>query len=170
MHTVQDPLLWLFEQATEAELTALNVENAADVKAYYIKNVATGKYIGKADGKSTQIEMAAKSATVPYTITALQGNIVAIAGVNDATNRLHGAGHGEGANKNGSIVYWNSGLGTASIWTISEAQYDATDIDFTEIEPETAVVKGTFDLFGRRVVAPTAPGIYIIDGKKKYVK
>ena len=163
--------LWQFEPATEAELTALEVEDAANVKAYYIKNVATGKYIGKADGKSTQIEMtSAKSSTVPYTITALQGSIVALAGANDATNRLHGAGHGEGANKNGSIVYWNSGLGTASIWTISEAQYDATDIDFSEIEPETAVVKGTFDLFGRRVVAPTAPGIYIIDGRKKLVK
>lgn len=163
--------LWQFEPATEAELTALNVEDAANVKAYYIKSVATGKYIGKADGKSTHIEMtSAKSSTVPYTITALQGSIVALAGANDETNRLHGAGHGEGANKNGSIVYWNSGLGTASIWTISEAQYDATDIDFSEIEPETAVVKGTFDLFGRRIAAPTAPGVYIIDGRKKLVK
>ena len=174
--------LWQFEPATEAELKAAGVkeEDAKDMKAFYIKSVATGKYIGKGGindkgefttGKSVQLLMASKSETVPYTITALQGNIVAIAGVNDASNRLHGAGHGEGANKNGSIVYWNSGLGTASIWTISEAQYDATDIDFTEIEDENkAVVKGTFDLFGRRVVAPTAPGIYIVDGKKKYIK
>ena len=163
--------LWQFEPATEAELTALNVKDAADVKAYYIKNVATGKYIGKADGKSTQIEMtSAKSSTVPYTITALQGSIVALAGANDETNRLHGAGHGNGGSKNGTVVYWNSGLETSSAWVIAEAQYDATDIDFTEVESETAVVKGTFDLFGRRIAAPTAPGIYIIDGRKKLVK
>ena len=166
--------LWQFVPATEAELKAAGVkeEDAKTMKAYYIKSVATGKYIGKVDAKSTQIPMAAKAETVPYTITSLQqGNAVAIAGANDASNRLHGAGHGEGANKSGSVVYWNSGLGTASMWAISEAQYDATDIDFTEIEDENkAVVKGTFDLFGRRVVAPTAPGLYIIDGKKKYIK
>ena len=162
---------WQLEPATKAELGALNADTTA--VAFYIKSVATGQYIGKADGASTQLEMAStKAETVPYTITSLQqGNAVAIAGVNNAGHRLHGAGHGEGKNKSGSIVYWNSGLGTASMWAISEAQYDATDIDFTEIEEENkAVVKGTFDLFGRRVVAPTAPGIYIIDGKKKYVK
>ena len=164
--------LWQFVPATEAELTALKVKDVT-IPAYYIKSVATGKYIGKADNASTQIPMAStKSETVPYTITSLQqGNAVAIAGANDAGHRLHGAGHGEGKNKSGTIVYWNSGLGTASMWAISEAQYNATDIDFTEIEDENkAVVKGTFDLFGRRVVAPTAPGIYIVDGKKKYIK
>ena len=112
-----------------------------------------------------------KSATVPYTISALQGSIVAIASVNNEGFRLHGAGHSEGAGRSGQIVYWGSGLGTASAWTIVEAQYDTTDLDFTEVEEESkAVVKGTYDLFGRRVAAPTAPGLYIIDGKKKLVK
>ena len=162
--------LWQFEPATEEELAA--IEGAKkDVPAFYIKNVTDGTYIGKADGKSSQIEMVtSKSSTVPYTITMLQGSAVALAGANDATNRLHGAGHGEGKNKNGTIVYWNSGVGTASMWTIVETQFDLTDIDFAEVETEKAVVKGTFDLFGRRVVAPTAPGLYIIDGKKRYIK
>ena len=186
--------LWQFVPATEAELKTIfiktvdgkNVPDTEKVaeylgKAFYIKSVATGQYIGKGGingegafttGKSVQLLMASKSETVPYAITSLQqGNAVAIACANDLSNRLHGAGHGEGANKSGSVVYWNSGLGTASMWAISEAQYNATDIDFTEIEDENkAVVKGTFDLFGRRVVAPTAPGIYIVDGKKKYIK
>ena len=162
--------LWQFVPATEAELKELNLE--ANTLAYYIKSVATGEFVGKVDAKSTQIPMASKkSETVPYTITSLQQGIaVALATANDKTNRLHGAGHGEGKNKSGSIVYWNSGVGTASMWAISEAEYDVTDIDFAEVETEKAVVKGTFDLFGRRVVAPTAPGIYIIDGKKKYIK
>ena len=164
---------WQFEPATEGELKAVLGDNYnASVKAYYIKSVATGEYIGKADGGSVHLPMTSeKGETVPYTITSLkEGNAVAIAGVNNAGHRLHGAGHGEGANKAGTVVYWNSGLGSSSMWAISEAQYDATDIDFSEIEPETAVVKGTFDLFGRRIAAPTAPGIYIIDGRKKLVK
>ena len=163
--------IWQFEQATESELTELKVKDVT-IPAFYIKNVGTGKYIGNVAAKSTQLDLVStKSSTVPYTFTSLEGAIVAIAGANDATNRLHCAGHGEGKSKSGTIVYWNSGMGTASIWTISEAQYDATDLDFTEIEPENnAVVKGTFDLFGRRVAAPTAPGIYIIDGKKRYIK
>ena len=162
--------LWQFVPATEAELNELNLE--ANTPAYYIKSVATGEFVGKVDGKSSQIPMASKkSETVPYTITSLQQGIaVALATANDKTNRLHGAGHGEGKNKSGSIVYWNSGVGTASMWAISEAEFDLTDIDFAEVETEKAVVKGTFDLFGRRVVAPTAPGLYIIDGKKKYIK
>ena len=163
---------WQFELATVEELEALKVKNAADVKAYYIKNVATGKYIGKASGNSTQLEMeSSRAATVPYTISALQGTIVAIAHVNNEGYRLHGASHGEGGNKSGTVVYWGSGLGSSSAWEIVETQYDATDIDFTEVEEENkAVVKGAYDLFGRRVVAPTAPGLYIIDGKKKLVK
>ena len=162
--------IWQFEQATESELADLKVKDTT-IPAFYIKNVGTGKYIGNVANMSTQLDMVStKSSTVPYTFTSLEGAIVAIAGANDASHRLHCAGHGEGKSKSGSVVYWNSGMGTASIWTISEAQYDATDLDFTEIEPETAVVKGTYDLFGRRVVAPTAPGIYIIDGKKKYIK
>ena len=163
---------WEFVPATEEELTALEVEDAANVKAYYIKNVSNGMYIGKADGMSTQIEMVTStSSTVPYVVESLQqGTIVAIQSVKNAAHRLHGAGHGNGGSKNGTACYWNSGLGTSSAWIISEAQYDVTDIDFAEVETEKAVVKGTFDLFGRRVVAPTAPGLYIIDGKKRYIK
>ncbi len=110
---------WQFVPATEDELMALGVEDAANVKAYYIKNVSNGLYIGKADGMSTQIEMVTStSLTLPYVITALQGNVVAIQSVKNAAHRLHGAGHGNGRNKNGTIVYWNSGLGTSSAWRI----------------------------------------------------
>ncbi len=172
---------WQFEPATEEELQAIfgtDTKEASEKvaknlgKAFYIKNVATNQYLGKADGQSTHLDMVeGKASTKPYTFTALEGSVVAIATVDNAVFRLHGAGHNGGANKSGTVVYWNSGLGTASMWTVSEADYDVTDIDFTEVENDAKVsAKGTFDLFGRRVVAPTAPGIYIIDGKKKYVK
>ena len=132
------------------------------------------KYIGEVtvtDGNSNSLT--SKSSALPVVLTSLGGVggvEVALDILGQSGKRIHANNHGGGAGKGSNIVYWSSGVGTASSWTIVETQYDATDIDFTEIEPETAVVKGTYDLFGRRVVAPTAPGIYIIDGKKKYVK
>ena len=38
------------------------------------------------------------------------------------------------------------------------------------VEVATPVVQGIFDLFGRRIDTPTAPGIYIVNGKKMVVK
>jgi hypothetical protein len=39
-----------------------------------------------------------------------------------------------------------------------------------EVNGENAKVKGIFDMQGRRVNAITAPGLYIVDGKKVLVK
>ena len=171
---------WQFEPATMEDLIAVGATDSTAV-AFYIKNLGTGEYIGEAPAdekgnkKSILVPMvSSKEAAIPYTITSLQqGSAVAIATVTDATNRIHGAGHGEGKNKSGSVVYWNSGLGSSSAWRIVETENDFVSldaIDFTEIEPEAPVVKGVYDLFGRRLVAPTTPGIYIIDGRKKVVK
>ena len=163
---------WQFEQATADELKAAGMKE--DACAFFIKSLATNKYIGEVtvtDGNSNSLT--SKSSALPVVLTSfggVGGVEVALDILGQSGKRIHANGHGGGSGKGGNIVYWNSGVGTASSWTIVETQYDATDIDFTEIEPETAVVKGTYDLFGRRVVAPTAPGIYIIDGKKKYIK
>ncbi len=163
---------WQFEQATAAELKAAGMKE--DACAFFIKSVATNKYIGEVtvtDGNSQSLT--SKASALPVVLTSLGGVggvEVALDILGQSGKRIHANAHGGGSGKGSNIVYWSSGVGTASSWTIVETQYDATDIDFTEIEPETAVVKGTYDLFGRRVVAPTAPGIYIIDGKKKYIK
>ena len=39
-----------------------------------------------------------------------------------------------------------------------------------KIEVAAPVVKGIYDLFGRRIDAITAPGLYIVNGKKVLVK
>ena len=39
-----------------------------------------------------------------------------------------------------------------------------------EVKGENAKVKGIFDMQGRKVNAITAPGLYIVDGKKVLVK
>ena len=152
-----------------------DVEEGAPA-AYYLLNVGTGKYMGAASGQSSPLSMADDpDGTVSYNIVALEGTTVAIAASTDAAFRIHANGHGNGKNKSGNIVYWNSGLGTASIWKICETEAYITDIDFTEIEEGAdeyvaPAKKGIFDLFGRRIDAPAATGIYIVDGKKRVIK
>jgi hypothetical protein len=159
---------WKFVPDTE-------IEEGAPA-AYYLLNVGTGKYMGTASGQSQPLAMADEpDATTSYNIVSLEGTTVAIAASTDAAFRIHANGHGGGNNKSGNVVYWNSGLGTASVWKICETEAYITDIDFTEIEEGAdeyvaPAVKGIFDLFGRRLEAPAAAGIYIIDGKKKVVK
>ena len=163
---------WQFEQATAEELKAAGMKE--DATAFFIKNVATESYIGEVtvtDGNSSSLT--AKASALPVVITSLGGNggvEVALDILGQSGKRIHANAHGGGSGKGANIVYWSSGVGTASSWTIVETQFDLTDIDFTEVETEKAVVKGTFDLFGRRVEAPAAPGLYIIDGKKRYIK
>ena len=165
---------WQFELATQEELEMV-MDSASAVKclgvAYFVKNVGTELYIADGATSSATNLTDDKEAAIPYVVNMLGvGKELSLDGLGQAGKRLHAAGHSNGAGKSGSVVYWQSGAGTASAWNIVETQYDVTDIDFTEVEVEQAVVKGTYDLFGRRVVAPTAPGIYIIDGKKKLIK
>ncbi len=165
---------WQFEPATVEELVDLGADSTAT--AFYIKNVATQGYVGNivkaAFTTNAPVPMVAdKEATVPYKVTMLNsGTVIALDDVVE-NQRIHGLGHGGGANKSGKITYWGSGLETASAWRIVETQLDLVNVDFTEIDPnDEKIVKGIYDLFGRRVVAPTAAGIYIIDGKKKLIK
>ena len=171
---------WMYENVDKQNrywkfVPDTQVEEGAPA-AFYLLNVGTGKYLGAASGQSSPLAMAEEpDATTSYNIVSLEGTTVAIAATTDAAFRLHCAGHGGGSNKSGNIVYWNSGLGTASIWKICETEAYITDIDFTEIEEGAdeyvaPAVKGIFDLFGRRIEAPAATGIYIVDGKKRVIK
>ena len=52
-----------------------------------------------------------------------------------------------------------------------QSPYDPFGTGIENVEVETApVMKGIYDLFGRRLDAITAPGIYIVNGKKVLVK
>jgi len=155
--------LWKFE---------LDPETAkSDTLMYYISNVATGSYFG--DGTSALV--ADKDGAISYAITQLQGTVVALDGNGETSKRIHADGHGGGSGKGNNIVYWASGLGTASAWRIAESEAYLADLDFTQIEEGAdeyvaPAVKGIFDLFGRRIEAPAATGIYIVDGKKRVIK
>ena len=167
---------WQFEQATVEELKAAKMDSTAC--AFFLKSVATEMYVGdiQANGElevvagKTKSLVAEKADAMPIVLTSLGDGEAALDGLGQSGKRIHANDHGGGSGNGSNIVYWGSGIGTASAWNIVEVEYDVNDIDFTEVETEKPVVKGTFDLFGRRIDTPTAPGIYIIDGKKKYIK
>lgn len=51
----------------------------------------------------------------------------------------------------------------------TQSAYDVTD-GIENVEAIVPIKLGIYDLFGRRIDTPTAPGIYIIDGKKVFIK
>ena len=55
-----------------------------------------------------------------------------------------------------------------SVWTLEKSNIEV-ETGITEVKGESGEVKGFFDLCGRRVENPTK-GIYIIDGKKVFIK
>ena len=144
--------------------------------AFYIQNVATGTYMGSADGFSTPLEMVADTAaTQPFRIDAWGEGVVTICDSRYSDGNIHMNGHGGGANAFGNLVYWSSTTGTASAMKIVESEYyiwQLTDIEDIEIVDEfvAPAQKGIYDLFGRRIDAPAATGIYIVDGKKRVIK
>lgn len=160
----------------EAETRKASSETEADTVFYNIQNVETNGYL-KPVAQSTALELTdSVEKAGKYAITILQGTIVNINLNNkiDEHKCLHTDGHGGGAGKGGSIVGWAGSVNTASSWYISEVEAVLTDLDFTVVDDNdeeiAPVVKGIYDLYGRRVVNPTAPGIYIVDGKKRVIK
>lgn len=161
---------WQFEEATKEQLEAAEMD-PEKLTAYFLKNIATEKYVGEinaVDGVSEAFVDDVADAT-PFVITMLGDKQVAFDGKGSSGSRLHANNHGGGGGNGSNVIYYPSGYQSASAWYIIETEYDATNIDVIEVVDEV-VVKGIYDLFGRRVDAATAPGIYIINGKKVLVK
>lgn len=149
-------------------------EDSIAYPVYTIQNVETNEYLTDVKNGADIILTTDAAAAGKFKIVVKNGTSVAIgnAYTTDAYDYLHTNGHGGGAGKGGNIVRWESGAG-ASQWKIVEVESVLTDIDFTEIEDENdeaVSAKGIYDLYGRRVINPTAPGLYIIDGKKRIIK
>lgn len=161
-NTVNSDRQWMFEAA--------EVEEGAPT-AFYIQNVATGNYMGMAENGAVPTAGDKESAQT-YTLETLQGSIIALVGTYSGAKQIHCEGHNQGSGRLGNIVTWNEGLKSASAWRICEVEtYGIEDaIENIEISEETEnIVKGIYDLFGRKVQNPEK-GIYIIDGKKRVVR
>ena len=63
--------------------------------------------------------------------------------------------------------YCDASFSAAALWTLEEVG-NATGVE--EVKSENGEVKGIYDLSGRKLNEITAPGIYIVDGKKILVK
>lgn len=144
--------------------------------AFYLQNVASGTYMEKWSANSTPLTMVADTAsTRPFRIDVWGEGVVTISDANYSDANLHFNGHGGGANAFGNIVYWGSNVGTASALRIVEREAyldELAGIEDIEIVDEyvAPAKKGIYDLFGRRIDAPAATGIYIVDGKKRVIK
>ena len=174
---------WSFEVPTIQELTDAVQDSAkiakcitvndkdTTVNVYFIKNYATGKYFGDKTGAA--ISLVTKREAIPYRI--VMHNAGTQVGIDNVVSesRLHANGHGSGSGRFGEAIYYGGGANGASSWRIVEVEdldfIMNTDIEVIEVEP-AQVVKGIYDLFGRRLDAATAPGIYIIDGVKRVIK
>ena len=145
--------------------------------AFYLQNVATGTYMGSADALSTALTMVADTAaTQPFRIDVWGEGIVTICDSRYSDGNIHMNGHGNGANAFGNLVYWTSTVGTSSAMRIVESEKyfsdiinNIEDVEFVD-EYVAPAKKGIYDLFGRRIDAPAAAGIYIVDGKKRVIK
>lgn len=165
---ISDPAyLWKFEET----------ERVGGIRSFYLKNVATEMYMGCSEYLSDPLVMVPEpDATRPFQIDFQDGKVVTIRDSKWGNANLHFNGHSGGAGAFGNVVYWESTVGTASAIKIVESEKYIQDlmdnIEDIEIADEfvAPAKKGIFDLFGRRIEAPAATGIYIVDGKKRVIK
>ena len=151
--------------------------------AYYLQNVATECYAARSIESNNPVYLYEDTTEVrPYNIFFINKGKVALGDTYwaDGAGSLHPLSHGSGAaaNKGNKMITWGR-TDAASAMYVVEAEKYITDviysidgienIDVTD-EFVAPAVKGTFDLFGRRIDTPAATGIYIIDGKKRVIK
>ena len=163
--------LWQFEDCGQL---------IGGMPAYFLKNVGTGLYMCPTLNRDHRYLVDDISETQPYEVKSVNGGMVAIGDnstVADGYTYLHPLNHSTGAGVCGNMISWGA-ADKASAMRVVEAEAYLTDylnvagIEDVEIADEQVAPakKGVYDLFGRRIEAPAATGIYIVDGKKKVIK
>lgn len=157
----------------------VETDRVNNIRSFYLQNVGTGEYLGCSEYLSEQLLMVSSAdETRPFQIDVYEGLQLIIRDSKWGNANLHLLSHGGGANASGGIVYWESTVGTASAFKIVESEayikdyLDYVGIEDVEIADEyvAPAKKGVYDLYGRRIDAPAATGIYIVDGKKRVIK
>ncbi len=161
-----DAQLWYFEPATTEG-------------TYYVKNKSTGTY---AEAISTSVPLAGSAATTAeataYRLSDMGNGLWTL----DSNKSMHCA-----ATQSYQVVGWNSSA-IASQWYITAVETgetyqlqelanrrhtETTSISLTHLSADDAAAIDDaviYNLYGQRLSRITAPGIYIINGKKTYVK
>ena len=151
--------------------------------AYYIQSAVTGGYVTRTVESGATIFLSEDStATRPYDLFFKAGGKVALTDTHwsagDAALHPNGHGGGAAANKGRNMITWGQHDAASAMYVVEAEKYitdvvysinGIEEIDVTD-EFVAPAVKGTFDLFGRRIDNPATTGIYIIDGKKRVIK
>ena len=153
-----------------------------NLPAYYLNNMSTESYATRTTDNNTMFLVADSAEARPFNLYFLTNGKVAIGDSYwaDGGQSLHPMSHGSGAsgNKGAHMITWGKHDAASAMYIveaekyISDVIYLITDIEDIDVADEyvAPAVKGTFDLFGRRIDTPATTGIYIIDGKKQVIK
>ena len=179
IYVKEDAALWSYVNADDNAYLWKFVNDVPASKGvlptYYLQNVATGTYLGYIDKLSAALSMVDEtSETDTYRIYLEDGETVI------RTRRytncfLHPKNHSSGAGVYGALIYWKESFGSASQVRIVDKERYLQELGNIEqsverMEYVAPAKKGIYDLFGRRLEAPAATGIYIVDGKKRVIK
>ena len=176
-----DELFWTYANVHKPAYRWRFVDCGQEINgnpAYFVENVASGKYISQYVSNASVLYLVdTPESTQPYNIYNLTGGRVCVNDARSATGAysLHPLNHGGGGNTYGSVISYGSHDGASAMYVVeAEAYYEQyyagiESIDLTD-EYVAPAVKGTFDLFGRRIDTPAATGIYIVDGVKRVIK
>ena len=183
IHVDGERLIWSYASLTKKEHLWRFVDCGKlieDMPAYYIQNVGTELYISPWVANGTDLFMVEDTVeTQPYNVLMLKDGKVSIGDSRypkgDAS--LHPKGHSSGSGLSGTVIPWGNG-DVATPMRIVESEKYIKDIllelDIENIEMNGEQVaparQGIYDLFGRRIETPAAPGIYIVDGKKRLIR
>ena len=146
--------------------------------AYYVQNVETGMYISQYESNAGRLSLVdAPEATQPYNFYNLKEGKVCVSDARSTTGAysLHPLSHSSGSGTQGGVISYSSNDAASAMYVVEADEYyeqyfvgiESIDVTDDFVAP---AVKGTFDLFGRRVETPAATGIYIVDGKKTVIK
>lgn len=140
MDASEDAAIWMF---TESDTDGF----------YHIKNVFTDTYMN----------VFADKIPSSLSVTAGEMEIVSLSGDGQVGIKCNGTMMH--VQSDGAVVHWDTGANGGSAWRIEEVS-DVTSIDTVIINDNAAI----YDLYGRRIVKVVASGLYIIDGKKRYIQ
>ena len=178
-------LRWTYVSLTNPEFRWRFIncgEQKNNLPAYYLSSVATQSYATRTVENNTMFLSEDIEAVRPFNLYFIANGKVAVADSywDNGGQSLHPMSHGSGAsgNKGGYMITWGRTDAASAMYIVEAEKYITdvihyiTDIEDIEVADEfvAPAVKGTFDLFGRRIDTPAATGIYIIDGKKVLVK
>ena len=178
------------QRGTELYWTYVNINNPiyrwkfvdcgqliSEMPAYYVQNVGTGMYISQYESNAGRLSLVDDTQkTQPYNVLSLKEGKVCVNDARSASGAysLHPLSHSSGAGRYGAMISYSSNDAASSMYVVEVESYNAyyTGIENIDLNDEyvAPAVKGTFDLFGRRIDTPAATGIYIVDGKKMVIK